>query len=236
MTRFRSALFLIWFFGLTAVMAIAGLLVFALGKGAVAAYGRAWAGVMLFGARLICGLGYTTQGLEDTPKGAALIAAKHQSAFETLILPYLFPGACFILKKELMAIPIFGWHLKATGQIAVDRAGGAKALKDMVTQAKQAAAEGRKIIIFPEGTRTAPGESRAYHPGVAALYGALDIPVVPVALNSGLYWKRKAFLKLPGRAVLSFLPPIPAGLERRAFLAKLKDEIERKSAELLERG
>ena len=236
MTQLRSLLFLIWFFGLTGVMAILGLPILPLGPRAMGAYANLWIRAMLFGARIICGLNYRVEGLEQVPAGGVIIAAKHQSAFETLILPFIFPRACFVLKKELLAIPIFGWYLKATQQIAVDRTAGASAMKQMIAQAKAAAAQGRKIIIFPEGTRTAPGESRAYHPGVAALYKQLEIPVVPVALNSGLFWKRNAFLKEPGTVVLRLLPAIAPGQDPRSFLSDLKEKIESESQKLLDRS
>ena len=236
MTQLRSLVFLIWFFGLTGVMAILGLPILPLGPRAMGAYANLWIRAMLFGARIICGLNYRVEGLEQVPAGGVIIAAKHQSAFETLILPFIFPRACFVLKKELLAIPVFGWYLKATQQIAVDRTAGASAMKQMIAQAKAAAAQGRKIIIFPEGTRTAPGESRAYHPGVAALYKQLEIPVVPVALNSGLFWKRNAFLKEPGTAVLRLLPAIAPGQDPRSFLSDLKEKIESESQKLLDRS
>ena len=236
MTQLRSLLFLIWFFGLTGVMAILGLPILPLGPRAMGAYANLWIRAMLFGARIICGLNYRVEGLEQVPAGGVIIAAKHQSAFETLILPFIFPRACFVLKKELLAIPIFGWYLKATQQIAIDRTAGASAMKQMIAQAKAAAAQGRKIIIFPEGTRTAPGESRAYHPGVAALYKQLEIPVVPVALNSGLFWKRNAFLKEPGTVVLRLLPAIAPGQDPRSFLSDLKEKIESESQKLLDRS
>jgi 1-acyl-sn-glycerol-3-phosphate acyltransferase len=132
----------------------------------------------------------------------------------------------FVLKRELLSIPLFGWYLRKVGMIAVDRAAGASALRNMARQASEAFAEGRSILIFPEGTRVPPGESRPYHPGVAALYTQLKVPVVPVALNSGLFWGRRSFVKRPGTVTVQFLPPIPPGLDRKAFMRELESRIE----------
>jgi 1-acyl-sn-glycerol-3-phosphate acyltransferase len=131
-----------------------------------------------------------------------------------------------VLKKELLNIPVYGWYTRKTQMIAVDRTGGAKALKDMVAAAQRAAGQGRPIFIFPEGTRTAPGTEADYQPGVAALYKRLDLPVVPVALNSGLFWPRRSFLRKPGTIVVEFLPPIAAGMDRKAFMNVLRERIE----------
>jgi 1-acyl-sn-glycerol-3-phosphate acyltransferase len=134
------------------------------------------------------------------------------------------PGHVF--KRELLWIPVYGWYLWRSGGISIDRTGGAGALKRMIAAARQTIAEGRHIVIFPEGTRVPVGERKPYHPGVAALYSQLKVPVVPVALNSGLFWGRRSFLKKPGRIVLEFLEPIPPGLRRREFLEVLEQRIE----------
>jgi 1-acyl-sn-glycerol-3-phosphate acyltransferase len=182
--------------------------------------------------RAICGLDYEIRGLDNLPPGPAIFAAKHQSAFDTMVFTRFLPDAAYVLKKELLAVPCFGWYLRHSGMIPVDRAGGSRALKEMIAAARQAAADDRPILIFPEGTRTPPGQSRRYHPGVAALYSALDLPVVPVALNSGLFWPRRSFTKRSGRIVVEVLPAIPPGLERKAFMTRLHDAIEGASARL----
>lgn len=192
-----------------------------------------WIDGTLFLLRVICGLSCREIGLEHFPKGPAIIAAKHQSAWETLFLSRRLNRPAFILKRELLMIPLFGWFLRKTGMIAVDRAGKAAALKQMVRDAGAAFAAGRQIIIFPEGTRVAPGAHRPYQPGIAALYGQLDVPVVPVALNSGLYWSRQAFTKKPGRILIEYLPPIPPGLGRKAFMAELEARLEPAAQRLL---
>lgn len=179
------------------------------------------------------GLRHRVRGLENLPKGPALVVAKHQSMWDTLVFHSVLDDPAYILKKELVAIPFFGWYLRKSGMIAIDRAAGAKALKTMVEGTRQALAEGRQVIIFPEGTRTAPRETRPYHSGVAMLYGALDgVPVVPVALNSGLFWGRRSFAKRAGVITLEILPAMPAGLDRRAFLGQVSTAVEQASLRL----
>jgi 1-acyl-sn-glycerol-3-phosphate acyltransferase len=192
-----------------------------------------WIDGTLFLLRLFCGLGHRELGLEHLPKGPAIIAAKHQSAWETLFLSRRLGHPAFILKRELLGIPLFGWFIRKVGMIAVDRAGKAAALKQMVKDANAAFADGRQIVIFPEGTRVAPGEHKPYQPGIAALYGQLNVPVVPVALNSGLYWGKKAWVKKPGRIAIEYLPPIPPGLDRKAFMAELEARLEPAAKRLL---
>ena len=192
-----------------------------------------WIDGTLLLLRLFCGLGHRELGLEHLPNGPAIIAAKHQSAWETLFLSRRLGRPAFILKRELLMIPVFGWFIRKVGMIAVDRAGKAAALKQMVKDANVAFSAGRQIIIFPEGTRVAPGEHKPYQPGIAALYGQLNVPVVPVALNSGLYWGKKAWVKKPGRIAIEYLPPIPPGLDRRAFMAELERRLEPAAKALL---
>ena len=181
---------------------------------------------------LVCNLGYEIRGRERLPQAPCIIAAKHQSAWDTMIFALLIRRPGHVFKRELLWVPVFGWYMLRAGGISIDRKGGARALKRMVAVARQTIAEGRHIVIFPEGTRVAVGERRPYHPGVAALYTQLKIPVVPVALNSGLFWGRRSFLKYPGRIVLEFLEPIPPGLRRREFLDVLARRIEPASDDL----
>jgi len=151
-------------------------------------------------------------------------------------LPVLFGDIAVVIKRELLFVPLYGWYVRRAGAIAVDRRGGAGALKRMLADAQEAAKEGRRIAIFPEGTRTAIGARPPYHPGVAALYGKLGLPLVPVAVNSGLYWGRRSFVKRPGRIVLSFLDPIPPGLPRHEVMAELETRIETATAALEAEG
>lgn len=191
----------------------------------VALAARFWATSSFAIIRATAGLDYELRGMELLPAGPAVIASKHQSMWDTMIFHVVVNDPAFILKKELWSIPFFGWYLRKSGTIAVDRSGGARALKGMVEDARRALAEGRQVIIFPEGTRTAPGASQPYHPGVAML-ADLGAPVIPVALNSGLYWRRREFLRYPGTVILELLPAMPGGLRRREFLCELQARIE----------
>jgi 1-acyl-sn-glycerol-3-phosphate acyltransferase len=236
MTAFRSLLFNAVFYGWTALCCLAGLPLLLGPRIGIYYLGRAWAHPIIAALKITCGLGYEVRGREHLPQGAVLIAAKHQSAWDTIIFSILLWDHCFVLKKELTRIPLFGWYLTRAGLIPVDRSGGAAALKKMVADAKKAAAAGRPIVIFPEGTRVAPDAHRPYHPGVAALYGQLDVPVVPCALNSGLFWGRRRFAKRPGTIVVEFLPPIAPGKPRKAFLTELEQAIEGRSRALAQAG
>jgi len=192
-----------------------------------------WSRSVVWLARWICGIRWRVEGLEHLPSRPAVILAKHQSAWETLAFQMIFPPQVYLLKRELLWIPFFGWGLALMSPIAIDRSRGRAALRQLAARGAERLAQGFWIVIFPEGTRTAPGTRRPYHPGIAALYGDLGVPVVPIALNTGLYWRRRGFTKRPGTAVVEFLAPIPAGLDRRAFMAELEDRIETASAQLL---
>ena len=162
----------------------------------------------------------------EVPKGPVIVAAKHQSAWETLVLPTVIEDPAVVLKRSLLWIPIFGWYLARIGMIAIDRKGGGGALRRLVRHARRVVAQGRPILMFPEGTRTAPGQTRRYHPGIYALYSELALPVVPVALNSGLYWPRRSIAKRAGTITVEFLPAIAPGLDRDEFMRELVARIE----------
>jgi 1-acyl-sn-glycerol-3-phosphate acyltransferase len=196
---------------------------------------KLWARTVLFGLRHIAGVRVEVRGLEYRPNGAALVASKHQGMLDIVALLAILPEPCFVLKKELMRLPFFGWFAWKTKMIAVDRAGHATALRDMARQARDRLAEGRQIIIFPEGTRTAPGEPGQYKPGVAAIYRDLQASCALVATNSGEHWPAHGFRRIPGKVVFEFLPPAPAGLKRAAFMALVEGSIEPASQALLER-
>jgi 1-acyl-sn-glycerol-3-phosphate acyltransferase len=187
---------------------------------------RLWTGGIVFLARWIMGIRHQVRGLANLPKGPVILAVKHQSAWDTFFFDSVLPDAVYVLKKELLSIPFVGWHMRKTEMIALDRAEGVKSMHLLLSRARETLAAGRQIVIFPEGTRTAPGTSGRYMPGLAMLAAAMDAPVVPVALNSGLFWARKAFFKRPGTIVVEFLPPMPRGLDRRAFLNELQSRIE----------
>jgi 1-acyl-sn-glycerol-3-phosphate acyltransferase len=192
-----------------------------------------WARVSLLLLRLCCGITYEVKGREHIPAGACLVASKHQSAWDTIIFWNLLAHPVYVLKRELIFLPVFGWYLLMLRSIYIDRKSGSKALKHMLAQARDRVARGWSIIIFPEGTRTLPGTDNTYHPGVAALYNHLEVPVVPVALNSGVYWSRNAFVKRPGKITIEFLPPIAPGLRSRDFIHTLRESIETASSKLL---
>jgi 1-acyl-sn-glycerol-3-phosphate acyltransferase len=222
----RSIFFAAAFYGVTAVMSVAYLPLMLLPRRAFSAIARGWVWMMLVLVRAILGIRFELRGTENIPDGPAIFASKHQSAWDVLIYNVIVPDCAYILKRELLRIPLWGWYVWRVGMVGIDRSAGAKALKQMVTDATGVLDQGRSIVIFPQGTRTAPGESRPYLPGAAALYLGTGYPVVPVALNSGSLWPRRTFVKKPGLITVEFLPPIQPGLERRSFLKELEERIE----------
>ncbi|HEY1926701.1 MAG TPA: lysophospholipid acyltransferase family protein [Caulobacteraceae bacterium] len=194
---------------------------------------RFWAKVFIAFMQPICGIRVEVRGREYIPTGAALVAAKHQCMFDALGTMAIYSDACFVTKKELFAIPFFGWYARRAGMIPVDRSGHSKALRQMVSDARERIAEARQLVIFPEGHRMPPGETGDYQPGVAALYRELGLPCTPVATNSGAHWPAHGFIRRPGTIVYEFLPPIPAGMHRAAFMRELQERIEPASRALL---
>ena len=222
MTWLRSALFAVWFYGLTTLLALLSPLSWPFGQRGVVAYARVWARLVLAGLRAICGISWRVTGLEHLPaEGAALIASQHQSAFDTLIWAAVAPRFAYVLKQELTRIPLFGQMLRRSGMIPVDRRAGAAALRGLLAAADRAVAESRQVVIFPEGTRARPGEQLPLQPGVAALAARMRLPVIPVVTDSGAHWGRRAFRKTPGVIRVAILPPLPAGLKRDELLAAL---------------
>jgi 1-acyl-sn-glycerol-3-phosphate acyltransferase len=183
--------------------------------------------------RVIAGTRLEIRGREGLPDGPFLVAAKHQSAWDTFGLIPLFNDPAVVLKAELAHIPLYGWFCRKFEHIIVSRERAAVALKRMLATAKERASEGREILIFPEGTRSPPGAPPDYKPGIVALYEALAIPCVPLALNSGLYWPRRSLLRYPGTIVVELLDPIPPGLDRRTFRSLLETRIEDASNRLI---
>ena len=232
MTALRALLFNVFFLGWTGLLAIVFLLLMPLPWRVLSGAVAWWARTVLFMLKHLVGLGYEVRGREHLPAGPALIAAKHQSAWDTIVINVLIDHPAVVLKRELFWLPVWGWLAWRCGMIAVDRKAGASALKTMVRAAQDRARDGRKILIFPQGTRTAPGVKRPYFPGVAALYDKLGLACVPVALNSGLFWGRRSFTKRAGTIVIEFLPPIPPGMKRAAFMAELEQRTEAASERL----
>jgi 1-acyl-sn-glycerol-3-phosphate acyltransferase len=197
---------------------------------------KTWAHSSLFLLRVLAGIRVEFRGLDKIPSGGLIVAAKHQSLWETFALLVIFKDPAFVLKRELMWIPVFGWYAWKARSVAIDRKAGSAALAAMNARAREAVAEGRQVLIFPEGTRRAPGAPAAYKYGIAHLYTSIGAPCVPVALNSGLYWPRRRFLRRPGTIVVEVLDPIGPGLERNAFFRALQTRLEEASDRLLDEG
>lgn len=194
---------------------------------------KQWALASLWWLKVIAGTRMEVRGREHIPQGPALLAGKHQSFWDIFALLPLLDDPALVLKKELTLIPLFGWFCLKFRMIAVDRSAGTSALKKMTADAKQAVTAGRQVMIFPEGTRSAPGAAPDYKPGAAALYMHMGVPCTPFALNSGLFWPRRKFIRRPGTIVVEFLPAIQPGLDRKTFSARLEHEIETATASLL---
>lgn len=188
-----------------------------------------WVRLIIYLLKLICKIDYRLLGEENLPKDSCIIASKHQSMWETVAMVKIFDSPAPIYKKELLMVPFFGWFLSRTSAIRVDRKGGARALKSIVVQAKKYLKDGRNIVIFPQGTRVAPGQDSSkykYQAGVAALYLNCNSAVVPTVLDSGEYWNKKNLLVKQGTVTLKFLPPIMPGLNKKEFMKVLEERIE----------
>lgn len=186
--------------------------------------------------RITCGIGVEWRGRQKFPQGPYLVACKHQSAWETFALFAVLPDPTFVLKRELMRIPLFGWLATKAKMIPIDRGSHTKALASMIAAAKAEAARGRQIVIFPEGTRRLPGAEPQYLPGAAFLYADLNLPCVPLALNSGLFWPRRTLWRYPGTVLVEVLDPIPPGLSRREFMTRLQNALEEATTRLVAEG
>ena len=229
----RSTLFLIWFAALSLAMNVGCLPLLLAPRRFAMRAGRLWARLVLFGLDRIAGLGLEIRG-RMPEGGGVLIAVKHLSMWETVAMQALYADPAIVIKRELLRIPFYGWYCRKMRMIAVDRDGGMQAIRALLARAKNAAAEKRPIVIFPEGTRRKIGDPPDYKPGVSALYVGLGLSCVPVALNSALYWG--GFLRRPGKIVLEFLEPIAPGLPRREFMALLESRIEEATNRLLMEG
>lgn len=226
MLALRSLIFnLLFYINLFAALVV-GLPTLLFGRKAIFGVAHYWARSSLLLARVICGIRFEARGLDAIPQGALIVAAKHQSIWETFVLTLYFKDFSFVLKRELTWIPFFGWYLLRSQQIAINRAKGSSALSQVSAAAQKLFADGRQLFIFPEGTRRAAGAPPAYKYGVAHIYANANVPCLPVALNSGLFWPRRSFIRRPGVIVLSVLPEIAPGLSAREFLAVLSQRIE----------
>jgi 1-acyl-sn-glycerol-3-phosphate acyltransferase len=229
----RSLVFVLWLYGSMTVVGAVFAPVTLFNRSGVFMAMRAWSAATLWGLRWICGARVVVEGLENLPKGPSLIASKHQTMLDTIVPGSFLDEPAFVLKYELMSMPIFGWYMQRADMIPVRRETQASALRVMLHAARKAIKEGRQIIIFPEGTRQDIDAPPAYKPGVAALYRDLGLPCTPIAVSTGLVWPAHGVVRRPGVAIVRILPPIPAGLSREDFMHELETRIETESQALL---
>ncbi len=233
---FRSLLFnLVFYINLIVFLVLGFWFMFTPRSWSMAAL-KTWARTSLWWMKLITGTTMEVRGREHIPHKGGLLAGKHQSAWDIFALLPLLADPALVLKRELTFIPVFGWFCLKFKMISVDRSAGPSALKKMIADAKAAIAAGRQVLIFPEGTRMAPNAEPDYKPGATALYTQLGVPCTPFALNSGLYWPRRQFIRRPGTIIVEFLPPIEAGLARKVFSARLQKTIEDATDRLVTEG
>lgn len=231
----RSILFNALFYVNLIAHLIVALPTFALPYPCLRVFIRSYAMTSLWLLRVVCGTKVEWRGAEKIPKGPCIVACKHQSLWETFSLYAVLNDPVYVLKRELMWIPLFGWYMWKAGQIPIDRTAGIAALARMTGRARKALAAGdRQVIVFPEGTRRPPGAAPGYKPGIVYLYGKAGVTCVPIALNSGLYWPRRSLLRLPGTIIAEILDPIAPGLDNNTFFTRLQSSIEKSSNRLLD--
>ena len=239
MIYLRSLLFNVGFYLSLVIHILIAIPTFVLPRRALFMVANSWTHSTNWMLRVICNVHVEFRGLENLPKGGAfMIAAKHQSAWETVGLLPLLRQPMYILKRELTWIPFFGWYLLKGGMIPIDRGAGAKTLTRMTQIARRRIrdGEGRQLIIFPEGTRRPVGAEPRYKFGVAQVYVDCEVPCVPVALNSGLFWPRRSFLRYPGTLIVEFMEVVSPGLSRDDFIKKIEGMIETATNRLVEEG
>jgi 1-acyl-sn-glycerol-3-phosphate acyltransferase len=232
----RSLIFNILFYPNFLFWAIIALPTLVLPRAALLRVASWWAKTNIVLMRLVCGIKVEFRGAEKIPKGPLVVASKHQSMWETISLLHFFDAPFFVLKRELKRIPIFGLFLIKADMIAIDRKAGGRALMAIMKRAVEEVRHGRQFVICPEGTRTAPGAPPDYKRGVVQIYADCGVPCLPVALNSGLFWPRRTFMRYPGTLVVEFLDPIPPGLPREEFFNRLRSTIEEASDRLVAAG
>ena len=230
----RSLLFNLLFYVNVTVLMLVSLPTLAMTHRMQLPFIRAWALSSLWLLRVICGTRVEWRGVHNIPPGACIVACKHQSFWETFAVYDILDDPSYVLKRQLMWIPLFGWHMAKAQVIPIDRGAGVSALSRMTARARQVLARARQVVIYPEGTRRPPGAEPDYKSGIAYLYDKAGVACVPLALNSGLYWPRRSLLRYPGTIVVEVLAPIAPGLDRRAFLALLQSRLEEASARLLQ--
>jgi 1-acyl-sn-glycerol-3-phosphate acyltransferase len=232
----RSLVFNILFYVNFLFWSLVALPTFLMPRAAMLKVAAWWARANILLMRAICGIKVEFRGVEKIPKGPLIVASKHQSMWETISLLRFFEALFFVLKRELKFIPIFGLFLIKTRMVAIDRSKGGRALLAVMRRAAEEVRHGRQFVIFPEGTRTAPGAPPHYKAGVGLIYTDCGVPCLPVALNSGLFWPRRTFMRYPGTLVVEFLDPIPPGLKREEFLKRIESVIEDASGRLVAAG
>ena len=219
----RSALFNVVFFGVTFLLTVTATVARVVAPRYVIDVVVLWARTLVAATRLICGIRLNVSGIEHIPPGAALIASRHQSAFDTFVWLTLLPRCCYVFKNDLLRIPLFGSLMTATGMIVIDRGAGGAAIRALLRQADRAIKERRQIVIFPEGTRSEPGRPGVLQSGIAALASHTGLPVIPVATDSGYFWGRRSFQKRKGTIRIVIGQPIPPRTERKALMRALED-------------
>ena len=230
---FGAILLAVWIFGSALVLGIVLLPVMLGPRRAGFIPARLWARGSMAAFRLLVGARIEIRGREHIPEGGCLVGAKHQGMLDVLVAVITLKDPCIILKRELMWIPIFGWYAWKVGLIPINRKGGAATMKAMGEATARALAEGRQVLIYPEGTRTEPGAPPAYRRGIGFIYQDGQVPCAPMATNSGLVWPAHGMAKYSGVAVFEYLPVIPAGLKREDFMARLQNQVETASNALL---
>ena len=233
MILLRSLVFNALFYLNTVFWLIVAVPTFFLPYRAIIQIAKAWGRCNRTLTRVIAGIDYEIRGADKIPRAPVIVAAKHQSAWETFALLPLFDNPTFIIKRELQWIPIFGWLTMKGRMVPVDRGRGSTTLTAMTERARIELARNRQLVIFPEGTRRAPGAEPRYKYGVAQLYAAEGVPCIPIALNSGLFWPRRSLLRKPGKILVEVLDPIAPGLDKEVFFTRLQDAIETATARLI---
>jgi 1-acyl-sn-glycerol-3-phosphate acyltransferase len=228
----RSLTFATFFYVFTAICAVLASIISVVAPRHLPGFAAQWSRAWLAVYRLICGVTYEVRGREHLPGGGCILAMKHQSVWDTCAMFAIFDRPVYVLKRELMFIPFFGWALARLGCIPVKRGTGRAALETMIGGTGAALADNKQVVIFPEGTRTMVGDAPNYKSGISHLYKALNTSCVPVALNSGLLWPRRKFLRPPGVVRIEILPPIPAGLSRKEMFGRMVATIEEASQRL----
>jgi len=230
----RSLIYNVLFYALLVFWLIVAIPTFLMPRWAILSIAKYWARSSIWLLRVICNTKVEYRGTDKIPEGPLIVASKHQSMWETFALMPFFEQPLYILKRELTWIPFFGWYLMKADMIGIDRDAGARSLKDMARRAAEAVRRGRQLIIFPEGTRRPVDAEPQYKSGIGMIYVDCGVTCLPVALNSGLFWPRRTFMRYPGTLVVEFLDPLPPGLPRKEFNTRISTGIEHATNRLVE--